>query len=207
MGTLFSGQRSSKNLQFCDIQEFLSPGRNDPPKNLAAPMYNPNHLPRCIVARMTFAGLCMGAVFVPPFFMRFLPLIPNWPYIGYVWLGGSVAVLGLCFRFGPHCRKPMPDRTLTDVLGMAPLILVSWCCIWSLGRIIDERQRCLQFADGRVVEKSQKPPDFHYSLSVEVEGMGTVEVESVSEDVWSMLRTGSHISKRAGSSDIAVLAR
>jgi hypothetical protein len=149
-------------------------------------------------------ALAAVAMFGPALVIFRLPLVPNWPYIGLVCLVTSVVMGGVYTALAlQHLRRPSPI-TPSWLFRVFPVWLSVFTLFWSYVRLTTEEYPSLDFAHGVVVEKYRSNNHGYLSVRVEVAGRGTVAVEGISPSSWDVVSAGSRVSKRCGTSDIAV---
>jgi hypothetical protein len=149
--------------------------------------------------------LAAGAMFGPALAILELPFVPNWPYTGLACLVGS-AVVGVVYtaRVRRHLRRPSPvtPRWLARVF---PVWLSVFTLFWSSVRLTIEKDLSLAFSEGVVVEKYRSRNHGYLSVRVEVAGRGILSVEGMSPAAWNVVSAGAKVSKRSGTTDIAVV--
>lgn len=154
---------------------------------------------------ITFVILAVVAMFGPGLVILRIPLVPNWPYVGPICLGISVLVGGVYAVFGrQHLKRPTPISRAW-LLRVFPLWLALFSLFWSYVRLTTEEYECLEFSQGRVVEKYRSRNHGYLSARVEVADRGTLVCEGLSPKSWDAISTGSSVAKRCGSTDITIL--
>jgi hypothetical protein len=152
-----------------------------------------------------FVLLAAVAMFGPGLVILRIPLVPNWPYVGLVCVGVSVLTGGAyAFFMRRHLKRPTPISRAW-LFRVFPLWLAVFSLFWSYVRLTTEEYRCLEFSQGRVVEKYRSQNHGYLSARVEVAGRGTLACEGLSPASWDAVSTGSSVGKRCGSTDITIL--
>ncbi len=134
-----------------------------------------------------------------------LPLVPNWPYVGWLSFGASVALGGIYFVFvrpDVRARQPYSFPWLARVL---PFYFFVYSCFWSFLFVLTESGRCREFSEGIVVEKFKSSNHGSLSVRVDLGRSGTVTCEGLSAETWETISPGSKIAKRCGPTDVVML--
>jgi hypothetical protein len=155
-------------------------------------------------ASTVFLAVTLAAIalFVPGLVIFHVRLVPNWPFVGLICMGASVAFGGAAVALTwRHLRKPS-RVTARWLLLIFPVCLSAFAFFWSYVRATTEDYPSLDFSNGVVIEKYRSPNHQYLSVRVQVEGRGTLDVEGISLASWEKVRTGSRVAKRCGSTDI-----
>lgn len=158
-----------------------------------------------ISTALTFITFVLVCMLGPGFVILRIPLVPNWPYVGWISCGISAAAgVGFLLLMRRHPKPPAP-LTKTWLGRVLPLWLAVFSLFWSAVLIMIEENRSLEFAQGEVVEKYRSANHGRLSVRVEVRGRGTLNCEGLSPATWAAITPGSWVAKRCGTTDLAVL--
>jgi len=155
---------------------------------------------------ITLVFLLAVSMVVPALAIFRLPLVPNWPYVGWIFLGCVAFAGAMYFRLmRRHLKRPDPisKAWLVRVLPLwFALFSIFLCVVFA----ILERDACLEFSRGRVIEKYVSRNHGYLSVRVDLGERRIKECEGVSSASWEAAVPGSWVAKRCGSKDITILA-
>jgi hypothetical protein len=157
---------------------------------------------------LIFFPAALIGILLPGLLIVRLPLVPNWPYVGWISAGLSVLV-GAVYLFCARHRFPRkPPLAASQIPWVFPFMLAVGCFIMSINLALLEPDLSLEFPEGRVTEKFRTPQNHDYpALRVEVPGRGLLTWENIPLETWNQLTIGSRIAKPCGTTDVTPLSK